>query len=217
EPEVVASNVYGSEGAEARPRGVKELLVPFLVRPDFLVVCLASFGLTLVRETFNAWTPTYLVEVFGFTSAEAAQQSAIFPFVGGLSVLLVGARSDRVPTSRRLAAAAPFLAGASLALVALARLAPSAGAGWALFLVGTVAFLVIGPYSLLAGAIALDFGGRRGSSTAAGLIDSAGFLGGTLSGYYVGRLVQAGGGGVGVGVLGGRPPAAPGAGAARAP
>jgi sugar phosphate permease len=42
--------------------------------------------------------------------------------------------------------------------------------------------MLIGPYSYLAGAIALDFGGKRGSATAAGIIDGVGYLGGVLAG-----------------------------------
>jgi sugar phosphate permease len=49
-------------------------------------------------------------------------------------------------------------------------------------LVALVAFVMIGPYSYLAGAISLDFGGKQGSATASGLIDGAGYLGGVLSG-----------------------------------
>jgi OPA family glycerol-3-phosphate transporter-like MFS transporter len=193
EPEIVADNVYGPRGGEARPAGLVELASPYVRRLDFWVVCLASFGLTLVRETFNAWTPTYLVEFFGMSLAEAAQRSAVFPLAGGLSVLLVGAWSDRAARGRRLTSAWPFLALGCFVLLALSRLEPAAGSSSALLLVGAAAFLVIGPYSLLAGAIALDLGGRRGSSTAAGLIDSAGYLGAVFSGYAVGRLAESGG------------------------
>src|SRR5262245_47559492 len=193
EPEVAAENVYGAEGAGARPRGLLDLLMPYLQRADFAIVCLASFGLTLVRETFNAWTPTYLVEVFGASPAEAAHRSALFPLAGGLSVLVVGALSDRVGRGRRLVAAAPLLAAASVALMALAHLGRDARPALALSLLAAVAFLVIGPYSLLAGAVALDLGGRRGSATAAGLIDSAGYVGAMVSGYAVGAIAESAG------------------------
>jgi phosphonatase-like hydrolase len=53
-----------------------------------------------------------------------------------------------------------------------------------------VAFFVISPYSLLAGAIAVELGGRRGSATAAGLIDTAGYLGAVASGVVIGTLAQ---------------------------
>jgi OPA family glycerol-3-phosphate transporter-like MFS transporter len=51
-----------------------------------------------------------------------------------------------------------------------------------------VAFLLIGPYSYLAGAISLDFGGKRGGATACGIIDGVGYLfGGVLAGMVIAR------------------------------
>ena len=51
-------------------------------------------------------------------------------------------------------------------------------------------FLMMGPYSFLAGACALDLGGKEGSSTAAGLLDSVGYFGASLSGYPIAVLAQ---------------------------
>jgi MFS transporter, OPA family, glycerol-3-phosphate transporter len=59
-----------------------------------------------------------------------------------------------------------------------------------LWAIALVAFSLLGPYSLLAGAVAMDFGGRRGSATAAGLIDTAGYVGAVYSGYAVGDVVE---------------------------
>jgi OPA family glycerol-3-phosphate transporter-like MFS transporter len=56
----------------------------------------------------------------------------------------------------------------------------------ALVLVGAVAFLLIGPYSYLAGAISLDFGGKRGGATASGIIDGFGYM---LGGVVAGKIV----------------------------
>ena len=47
-----------------------------------------------------------------------------------------------------------------------------------------------GESCLLAGAMALELGGKRGAATAAGLIDTAGYLGALLSGVLVGALAQ---------------------------
>jgi sugar phosphate permease len=59
----------------------------------------------------------------------------------------------------------------------------------ALILVSIVAFLLIGPYSYLAGAISLDFGGKRGGATACGIIDGVGYLfGGVVAGKIVANL-----------------------------
>jgi OPA family glycerol-3-phosphate transporter-like MFS transporter len=54
--------------------------------------------------------------------------------------------------------------------------------------VAVIAFFLIGPYSFLAGAIAMDFGGRQGSGTASGIIDGIGYLGGVLAGDTVARI-----------------------------
>jgi len=112
-----------------------------------------SLGLTLVREAFNAWTPTYLAEVYGMPRGEAAQTSSLFPFVGGLSVPCMGTLSDRART-HRLALAVPLLAVGAIALVAIGSGTAMHNPHVGLALLGAVTFLVIGPYSLLAGAIA---------------------------------------------------------------
>jgi sugar phosphate permease len=58
----------------------------------------------------------------------------------------------------------------------------------AVIVIGLIALGLLGPYSYLAGAMALDFGGRKGGATAAGLIDGVGYLGGILAGDTVARL-----------------------------
>ncbi len=171
------------------PMDVVDLLAPYVRSPGFWLVCLISFGLTLVREAFNAWTPTYLVETYGYSNGAAAQLSALVPLMGGISAVLVGVITDRAGAANRLLVAVPLLAGATMSLAVIAAgLAQGPAVG--LVMLSASAFLLIGPYTLLAGAIAVDLGGRRGAATAAGLIDTAGYLGAVLSGYAVGLVAQ---------------------------
>src|SRR5262249_56369988 len=86
-PPADPDNVFGSEGNAPRPESLSRLLGPLLVNPMFWLACVMNVGLTLIRETFNFWTPTYLTEVAGLTPGEAAQQSMWFPLVGALSAL----------------------------------------------------------------------------------------------------------------------------------
>jgi len=58
----------------------------------------------------------------------------------------------------------------------------------AVLLVGVVALCLLGPYSYLGGAFALDFGGHRAGSVASGIIDGIGYLGGALAGDSVARI-----------------------------
>ncbi len=188
EPPANPSNVFGTGGEDPRPASLGDLLVPLLTSPVFLVVCMLSLGLTLLRETMNTWSAVYFTESLGLSAAEAANRSALFPLLGGASVLLAGWLSDRLGQGGRAAVifvGCLLTAGVLLALGSLdfgsSRLAPVA-------LVSLVAFLMLGPYSYLAGAISLDLGGKRGSATACGIIDGVGYLGAILAGDSVARL-----------------------------
>ena len=82
---------------------------------------------------------------------------------------------------------------ATFALFSLASLHRGAPHNLPVVLVALVGFAIIGPYSYLAGAIALDFGGKQGAATSSGIIDGVGYLGGVLSGDAVARLSLAAG------------------------
>lgn len=190
EPEANPENVYGPQGNAPRPADLFDLLWPLATSFSFWLVCIISFGLTVVRETFNNWNPIYLSDVAGLSPERAATASALFPLVGGLSTIAAGLATDRISKGRRGPVMLPFLLLLVAALYGLARLEPGVGAVWPLALTSIVSFALLGPYSFLTGVISLDFGGKRGSSTAAGLADTAGYLGGIVSGYGVGAIAD---------------------------
>jgi OPA family glycerol-3-phosphate transporter-like MFS transporter len=192
EPETNPHNLFGAKGEDPRPEAAWPVLATLARSPAFWIVCLLSLGLTLLRETFNNWTPMYLVEGVGLSKGAAAKLSGLFPFFGGISVILAGYLGDRFG---RAARAAVIFGGVLLCGLALLVLGSSNFTGRsreALLLVATVAFLLIGPYSYLAGAISLDFGGKRGGATACGVIDGVGYLfGGIVAGKVVAGVSQA--------------------------
>jgi OPA family glycerol-3-phosphate transporter-like MFS transporter len=57
--------------------------------------------------------------------------------------------------------------------------------------IGVVAFCLLGPYSYLGGAFALDFGGKQASASSSGIIDGVGYIGGVLAGDTVARVARA--------------------------
>ncbi len=139
-----------------------------------------------MRESFNNWTPTYLVEGVGLSKAAAAEMSALFPFFGGISVIVAGYFGDRFGRRGRSTIIFGGILLCGLALLFLGSTSFAGRSREALVLVGAVAFLLIGPYSYLAGAISLDFGGKRGGATACGIIDGVGYLfGGVVAGKVV--------------------------------
>jgi OPA family glycerol-3-phosphate transporter-like MFS transporter len=188
EPEVSPGNVFGARGEEHTPEGLADLVLPLLRSPAFLMVCLLSLGSTLVRETFNTWTPTYFTEVVGLTTGDAAQKSALFPLFGGVSVLLAGVLGDRLGRGGRALMLVGGLASTAGLLLLLGFGEFGRSSTLPVLLVSLIGFVLIGPYAYLAGATSLDFGARRGSATAAGIIDGVGYLGGVLAGDAVARL-----------------------------
>ncbi len=78
-----------------------------------------------------------------------------------------------------------------MALFAL-TVTPGGGSGMpAVVLVSLVALGLLGPYSYLAGAMAMDFGGKQGGAASSGLIDGIGYLGGALAGDSMARIATA--------------------------
>jgi OPA family glycerol-3-phosphate transporter-like MFS transporter len=79
------------------------------------------------------------------------------------------------------------LAAVSLLLLMLVP-ASNSGSNLPLIAIGTIAFCLLGPYSYLAGAFALDFGGKQAGAVSSGLIDGVGYLGAVAAGVSVGKI-----------------------------
>jgi OPA family glycerol-3-phosphate transporter-like MFS transporter len=190
EPEENPESVFADQADDSQKKKLGELLLPLLSNPTFWVVCILSFGFTFMRETFNDWTPTYLHEAAGMSTDDAGRASSLFPLFGGLSVILVGYISDRAGgPGRALVIAAGLLVGTA-GLLALSYGDFHGKTSTVVTLVAAIGFVLIGPYSLLAGAISLSFGGKQGSATAAGWIDGVGYIGGILSGNLIGSVAE---------------------------
>jgi sugar phosphate permease len=149
--------------------------------------------LTFVRIAFLTWTSTYLFELSRAAGRSdvsgAIEGSALFPLAGVLAVVTVGLASDRLGPGRRAPVMAVSLAVAACLVLVLAhgRIAdPPAASG----LIAAVGLFLLGPYSLLAGAVTLDVAGKRAPATAAGIIDGAGYLCAAASGYGLGRIAD---------------------------
>jgi OPA family glycerol-3-phosphate transporter-like MFS transporter len=199
-----ASAVHVSEEAASGPASDPEsdprsdppfsaILQRLLRQPAFWIAVLLSVLLTFLRVCFLTWTPLYLVEVSRASGAAAISgsiaKSAIFPASGVVAALVVGALSDRFGPGRRAPVMAASLAVVVILVLALAHGGVRSPAG-SVILIGGVGLFLLGPYSLLAGALALDASGERGAATAAGIIDGAGYLGASSAGVVVGSIAD---------------------------
>jgi OPA family glycerol-3-phosphate transporter-like MFS transporter len=162
--------------------------------PQFWMVCCLSFTLTITRETFNVWTVDFLKTDGGghMSTKLAAFLSTPFDAMGAVGILLLGWLLDRLSGRRR-----KWLLFGILAVVgALIFLLPTLvhrGLWQAVAAIGLIGLLSYGPYSLLAGVLALEIRGKDFVATVAGLVDAAGYVAGMLSGYVFGRILDSGG------------------------
>jgi len=177
-------NLYAD--SESAPPSVAALLLPLLRSRPFLLVCVLSFACTIVRESFNTWLPTYLHDHLGYSEGRAAGLSSVFPWAGAASALAAGWLSDRLGlTGRSLLLLLGLTATAAALLVLTGVPRGSPGAPLPLATIAVAAFCLLGPYSYLGGACALDFGGKQASAASSGIIDGIGYTGGALAGTGV--------------------------------
>lgn len=172
--------------------------------PQFWVVCMLSFTLTLLRETFNTWTVDFFKVAGGpeLSHRMAAFLSTPFDALGAVGILGLGWLIGKLgPAQRRqvLFGILMLVAG----LVALLPLLARQHLGWATVAVGGVGFLAYGPYSLLAGILAVEIRGKAYVATVAGFVDGVGYLAAILAGQQFGRLLDLGGYELGFGCLAG--------------
>lgn len=185
-------------GVDAPPREPAE---PFRVvfawlakKPAFWAVVLLSMLLTFVRTAFLSWTPVYLASLATAAGSDSPisgsiAKTAIFPAAGIVAANILGRLSDRHGPGKRV----PLMVG-SLAVMVCATFtlahATITSAWIAALLIGVCGLFLLGPYSLLAGALTLDVAGKRGTATAAGFVDGMGYLASSLAGIGLGGVAD---------------------------
>ncbi|MBA4291465.1 hypothetical protein C0431_00680 [bacterium] len=190
-PDLASKSDPSPEQNEILP--VNKIFRTLFTNRNFWIVCLLSFGFTVMRETFNNWTPTYLEEIGGLTKGDASRNAGMFDLFGGFSVLIAGILSDRLGPKGRPTIITIGLAATAACLFILSQISTGSGTSLIPILIPAIAFLMIGPYSFLAGSLSLDMGGAKGGATASGWIDGIGYLGGILSGWYIGSIATTAG------------------------
>ena len=186
-----------SPAAAASARKPESRLTQFLslaAIPQFWVVCGLSFLITITRETFNTWTVDFMKTEGGphMSTEVAAFLSTPFDAAGAVGILLMGWILDRLSARRRTIVLFGNLAALAVLIYFLPALLHQ-GLTQAAVAIGVIGFLSYGPYSLLAGILALEIRGKEFVATVAGFVDASGYLAGIVSGYYFGRIVDHGG------------------------
>jgi sugar phosphate permease len=184
-------NASADEDADEK-EPLRSLLARLVKERGFWMAVVLSFLLTFVRAGFMTWTPKYLYDVAkaaGSTTALSGSiaKSAFFGVAGMTGSIVIGRLSDRWGPGRRAGIMTASLALLVLAVLALAHahVADPLGAAG---IIGLAGLFLLGPYSLLAGAITLDVAGKRGASTTAGIVDGVGYVGASLAAFVLGSI-----------------------------
>ncbi|MDB4936132.1 MAG: hypothetical protein JWP87_3104 [Labilithrix sp.] len=178
--------------ADADKEPLRSLLARLVKERGFWMAVVLSFLLTFVRAGFMTWTPRYLYDVAtaaGSTTALSGSiaKSAFFGVFGMTGSLVIGRLSDRWGPGRRAGIMTASLAALLLAVLALAHAHVADPLG-AAAIIGLAGLFLLGPYSLLAGAITLDVAGKRGAATTAGIVDGVGYVGASLAAFVLGSV-----------------------------
>src|SRR5436190_18282497 len=160
-----------------------------VTNPVVWIVACAYACTGSVRQGIDQWFPRFMQEVHHVDYQSAQFQLVAFsiPFVASAGSLISGFISDKVFHGRR----APVAAGLyfiETAIILLAAQFHSANAA-VLFLV-LISFTANATHSILGTAAAMDIGGAKMAGSAAGLIDSFQYFGGSLAGYFLGALLD---------------------------
>jgi MFS transporter, OPA family, glycerol-3-phosphate transporter len=121
------------------------------------------------------WSPVYIAERMGTDTLQSGWLSSMFDLAGPIGTLVGGIMSDKIFQSKRMPVSVLALFCLATLMVVfpfipLSRL----GMGMGMFAMG---FLVFIPDSLISGTAAIDFGTKKGASTANGVINGMGSVG----------------------------------------
>ncbi|MBK7860508.1 MAG: MFS transporter [Archangiaceae bacterium] len=172
------------------------IFLKVLSNPVMLTIAVGSMMIGIVRRSIidTSWWPAYMREMHHVGKTDFAYQltstgMAVTGIIGGF---VLGWASDRVFTSRRAPVVAVGFIGmtACLGLFLLSdvlALGPIGAAACIMLL----SFFINGAHGMIGGAASMDFGGKKGAATAAGLFDGMQYLAAApIAGWLVPRLTE---------------------------
>ena len=194
----LASVTHGDHAAAdtpGEPLGVWATARQVFGRPAAVLLMLAFLGANFVATIFLTWTPTFLVEKFGYSLGAAGLNGTLYiHLASAASAPLAGIAADRL--ARRLAGgriavqACGLLVGAVfVATVGLCTTTP------VLLLAMTAFGLCKGCYDAGIFASLFDQIEPEARASAAGIMNTVGWGGGALGPLFVGLATRYGGGG----------------------
>jgi OPA family sugar phosphate sensor protein UhpC-like MFS transporter len=163
-----------------------------ITNPMVILLALVYLLVKPARYAILLWGPKYMNAKLGSGMAESGVLSALFELAGPLSAIACGFLSDKIFQTRRIPVCVIGLLLLGVVLLGFNFLPPSRWVlGGSFFLIG---LLLFGPDSMITGTAAVDFGTKKGASTASGVINGMGSVGAILGGTIPVSSMNAGAG-----------------------
>ena len=157
------------------PEGSWKVVAEVLRNKMVWLLAIVYFLVKPTRYLLLYWSPVYVNELLGTGTASSGFLGSMFDLAGPVGTLAGGFISDRLFKSKRIPICVIALFCLAVFMAAFRYLPPTRLAiGSGMFLIG---FLIYIPDSLIAGAASIDFGTKKGASTASGLVNGLGSLG----------------------------------------
>jgi OPA family glycerol-3-phosphate transporter-like MFS transporter len=188
-PEEIGFPVVGEAATDGEQISLVKVLIAIVSNPVVWITALAYGCTGAVRQSVDQWFPRYMQEVhqLNLDSGQFQFLGFMIPFVASAGSLISGYLSDTVFRGRRAPVAAGIYFLETAIILAAAQFH---SANTAIFFFILISFTANSTHSLLGTASAMDIGGRKMVGFASGIIDSFQYFGGSLAGYFLGRLLD---------------------------
>jgi MFS transporter, OPA family, glycerol-3-phosphate transporter len=182
----IVDEVHDTEYVRAPMREVFSTVAanPVVWIIGFAYACTGS-----VRQSVDQWYLRLMQDVHHLDLGDVRFKilGVAIPLVASMGSLISGYVSDTIFEGRRAPVAAGFYFLETMIVLAAAQFHSANAAILSLVFISLTAN---GTHSILGTASAMDLGGARMSGFAAGLIDSFQYFGGSLAGFFLGKLLD---------------------------
>jgi MFS transporter, OPA family, glycerol-3-phosphate transporter len=182
-------DVGDASSGDAEKPSVVQVFVKMLTNPVILLIVAIEFCTGFLRNGVMSWYPKFAESVSisdDFVSKNWGLLLCCFGIVGGM---MAGVISDKVFQSRRGPVASVLYAGITIGAIAMYFALSTPLIGWVLVF---MALNYVGVHGMLSGTASADFGGKKNTGVAVGIIDGFVYLGTGLQSLLVGFLLPQG-------------------------
>jgi OPA family sugar phosphate sensor protein UhpC-like MFS transporter len=167
--------IDSKDSPAAEAEGTWHVVAEVLCNRMVWLLAVVYFLIKPTRYLLLYWSPLFVSELLGTDTATSGILGSMFDLAGPLGTLIGGFISDRLFKSKRIPICVIALFCLAVCMAAFRFVPPRRlEVGIGMFVIG---FLIYIPDSLVAGAASIDFGTRKGASTASGLVNGLGSVG----------------------------------------